>query len=381
MPVPSSWITRVKDGTPEWHAARRGHIGASEAAIVLGMSEYRPTRTELYHIKVGTHVAPFFSNEPVFHGKHQEAYAAWLWTFYDRPGDSYVTNANNENIIRKCRNVNGMIVNPKYPYLACNLDREAVKGSYMLNESGVLTSNKSLDNFPVEVKTINGYSEKKWESGIPQSYVVQVHQQMLITRADYSEIAIFIDGRKFKVYPIPFNKWLGREIIDKCHDFWNLVVAGREYYKIYLEALSLGKEGEAMAEDAMAKIYEFEPEPDGSNAYKEYYSERMKKEQESMMGDETMMRDAILHKQIKDLKESLEDIESEVGNRLRYACVKNKVEKIMLPNGTYIRLYKRNGSENLTLDNRSKKTDPYRVRLMKESILKTNLGMILGDSI
>lgn len=375
--VPKKWITKVVDGTPEWHAARRNHIGASEIGIILGFSEYRPTVTELYHIKVGTHVPPDILNEPMFHGRHQEKYVTWLWQHYERPGDGYIHNADSDTVIRTCRNIHGMIVNPKYPYLACNLDRVAEKDSFMLNENGVLTDITYPGNFPMEAKTINGFAAKKWESGIPQSYIAQVHQQMLITGETYSEIAIFIDGRKFEVHPVRFDKWLGREIIDKGHDFWNMVKAGRDYYKVYLEALTLGEKN--MAEDAMAKIYEFEPEPNAADAYKEYLSERMKVEVPAMLADDSIERDAKLHRQIQDLKKSLEDIESEIGNRLRYACVRNNVERINMQDGTYIRFYERAGSSNRVLDNRLKKMDGLRTKLLKESILRENLKELASE--
>lgn len=379
MSVPKKWITRAKDGTPEWHAVRNNHIGASEIGIILGLSEYRPTKTELYHIKVGTHVRANILNAAIFHGKHQEEYVAWLWQYYSEPGDSYIHNHDSDTIVRKCQNVNGVIVNPKYPYLSCNLDREALKLSPMLDPDNRLSNVNYPGNFPVECKTINGFAASKWESGVPQTYVAQVHQQMIITETDYSEIAILVDGRNFQVHRVPFDKRLGHEIIDKGHDFWNLVKAGREYYSIYTQALALGKDGEAMAEDALAKIYELEPEPDGSDAYKEYLSERFKKEQEVIMGDDELRKDAATHKYIQTLIKTMESVETEYANRLRYFCAKTGAEKVNFQDGSYVSFTERKNSANRVLSNRSKDLDFFRTRKIRETLLRETIGVVDKD--
>lgn len=367
MAIKKSWITKVKDDTPEWHAFRQEHIGASESPIVCGYSPYSPTKMQLYHIKVGTERRDFIMNEPVFHGKRLEEYVADCWRYYDRPGDSYIFNATEEKVQRQCRNLHGGIVNPKYPFLSCNLDRMVVKGSRMLNENAVLCGDIAEEQFPLECKTINGWAANKWDEGVPRGYVFQVQQQLLITETKYAEIALLIDGRQLQVLPIHADKHLQQEILDKGSDFWNLVTIGRKWYALYLEAISIGDEEKA--QECMAKITEYEPEPDGSEAYKEYMTERHQVEQETMLGDDSMYEIALQHKRVYALKKAIEEIENTLGNKLRYSCVQNQVERINMPKG-YVRLSERSNSKNKVLSNTVAKPSELEIAIMKEKILK-----------
>jgi predicted phage-related endonuclease len=48
------WVTEIEDRTPEWFEYRNNGLGASTAAIVCGLSPYKPTPMQLFHEKVGT---------------------------------------------------------------------------------------------------------------------------------------------------------------------------------------------------------------------------------------------------------------------------------------------------------------------------------------
>ena len=47
------WVTEFKDRTPEWYEYRNNGLGASSAAIVCGLSPYKPTPMQLFYEKVG----------------------------------------------------------------------------------------------------------------------------------------------------------------------------------------------------------------------------------------------------------------------------------------------------------------------------------------
>jgi len=367
MAIKKSWITHLVDDSPEWHDFRQDHLGASEISTVCGLSEYAPTAMQLFHVKVGTERRDFIMNEPIFHGKRLEEYVADCWRYYDSPGDSYIHNATANRVQRQCRNINGAIVNPKYPFLSCNLDRVVVKGSRMLNENAMLCGDISEDQFPLECKTINQYSAKRWEDGIPRGYIYQVQQQLVITESKYAEIVLLIDGRNLKVFPVYADKHIQQEILDKGSDFWNLVKIGRQWYGLYLEAISLGDEQKA--QEYLAKISEFEPEPDNSPAYLEYFTDRHKVEEESMMSDDRLYELAIQHKRISSLKKAIEDAETTLGNQIRYAFVQNRVERINLPNG-HLKYSLRKGGVNKTLHNGASKPSEMEVAIMKELVLK-----------
>ena len=91
--VPNEWITPVKDRTPEWHEYRKTGIGASSAAIVLGINPYNPTAMQLYHQKVGTEDVNFEMSEAAYQGIMAENAIANDWQYYDGVEGGYVMNA------------------------------------------------------------------------------------------------------------------------------------------------------------------------------------------------------------------------------------------------------------------------------------------------
>jgi len=346
------------------------HIGSSETAAVCGVEKFGDTRMMIYHKKVGSEPEERWTNELVFHGKQQESYNAFLWSHYDGPGDGYVHNAEAGKVIRKCRNLHGMIVNPKYPFLSCNVDRVSVAGSQMLNSDAGFSGKISDDPFIVEMKNINFFYEKSLESesGFPNSYVYQAMQQMIVTETDYSEIAMFIGGNSYKVAPVYRDNHICQEILDKGSDFWNLVKIGRKWYQLYLEAISLGDNEKA--QECLAQIYTYEPDPGASKRDADYLSGRHGAEEgSSIMADDSTYELAIQHRKVSGLKKAIEESETLLANKLRYLFVQNRVEKINLPNGQ-LKYTLRKGGVNKTLTNSAPKPDEREVAIMKELVLK-----------
>ena len=182
-----SWVKRIPDRTEAWHEHRKNGLGASSAAIVCGLSPYKPTKMQLYYEKVGTMEPDRTMSAPAFHGIHQEDYVANIWKYYDGTEDGYMENFENNKIIRQAQNLVGFVQNPKYPHLYCNLDRVIKKGSRKLNEDGTLSDELTSKPCPLEIKTMNSFVYKKYD-GVPDMYIVQVHQQMMIMECDYAEL-------------------------------------------------------------------------------------------------------------------------------------------------------------------------------------------------
>ena len=174
-----SWVKRIPDRTEAWYEHRKNGLGASSAAIVCGLSPYKPTPMQLFYEKVGTMEPDRTMSAPAFHGIHQEAYVANLWKYYDGTEDGYMDNFERGEIIRKASQLVGFVQNPKYPHLYCNLDRVIKKGSRKLNDDGTLSDEITTTLCPLEIKTMNSFVYKKYD-GVPDMYIVQVTQQMMI---------------------------------------------------------------------------------------------------------------------------------------------------------------------------------------------------------
>jgi len=107
-----SWIVRIEDRTPEWFNYRNNGLGASSAAIVCGLSPYKPTPMQLFYEKVGLMDSDRTMSAPAFHGIHQEEYVANLWRYYDGTEDGYMENFETGRIIRQARSLIGLFRTP-----------------------------------------------------------------------------------------------------------------------------------------------------------------------------------------------------------------------------------------------------------------------------
>ena len=360
-----SWVTKIKDRTPEWFEYRQNGLGASSAAIVCGLSPYKPTKMQLFHEKVGTMEPDRTMSAPAFHGIHQEAYVANLWKYYDGTEDGYMDNFERGEIIRKASELVGFVQNPKYPHLYCNLDRVIEKGSRKLNDDGTLSDEITTTLCPLEIKTMNSFVYKKYD-GVPDMYIIQVHQQMMIMECDYSEIAILIDGRGFKVFPIERNEDIVDMIAERTYEFWSRVLQGRQA----LIQAEMAKEDDDFEKyhDYMGVIQQLEPEPDDNEHYSEFISDTHVVEQEIMMGNEDLLGQVQHLQTVKEMIKQLEKEKRELENKVKNEFRKESVEKIEFPGHGYMRYYQRANNNTKMLDVRITKPDEFVIGVELEKI-------------
>lgn len=368
-----SWIVRIEDRTPEWYEHRKNGLGASSAAVVCGLTDHRPTKMELFHEKVGTIEPDRTMSIPAYHGIYQEDYVANLWIHYDGTEDGYVHNHLNGNVIRNAHQLVGFIQNPKYPHLYCNIDRLVKKGSFMLNDDGTMSSEKAKKDFPLEIKTMNGFVFKN-NDGIPAAYLVQVHQQMMIMECDYAEIAILVDGRNFKVYPIRRNEDIVQMITEHTYDFWKRVLQARQALVLAEIAKDDGNYDDY--KNYMGVIQQLEPEPDANSNYSSYLSELHNVEQETMMGSDELLTRVRHLQTVKEMIKQLEKEKTELENKVKYEFVKESVEKIEFPGNGYMRYYQRANNNTKMLDVRITKPDEFAIGVQLEKIDR-ELGYLL----
>jgi putative phage-type endonuclease len=271
-------IVRVPEHSPEWYEFRRNGIGGSDVGCVLGLNRY-DTVVRLFHEKVGTIDFRKDDNSMMFWGKELEDKIADIWRYYDGTQDGYIENKKNGKIIRECRNINGYVINPKYPWLFASLDRVMnIKGGVNLITGSPLQTEGVL-----ECKGLSYWAAQIWQDGIPIYYLTQVHQYMIILETDYAEIAILQDGNTFRVEKIPRDEELCDRIINITKMFWeNRIMPAKEAYAKRQQAESNMNMTEIEKYDAL--IQKYEPEPDKSEAYKEFMEERFLREREVVEG-------------------------------------------------------------------------------------------------
>jgi predicted phage-related endonuclease len=253
----------------------------------------------------------------------------------------------------------------RIPHLYCNLDRVIEKGSRKLNDDGTLSDEITTTLCPLEIKTMNSFVYKKYD-GVPDMYILQVHQQMLIMECDYAEIAILIDGRGFKVFPIERNEEIIEMITESTFDFWKRVIQGRQ---AFIQAEQAKEDGEYdKYDDWMGVIQHLEPEPNDNEHYSAFISETHEVEQEIMQGDEDLLMQCKHLQTVKSMIKQLEKEKRELENKIKNEFRKESVEKIEFPANGYMRYYQRANNNTKMLDVRINKPDEFTIGVELEKI-------------
>lgn len=328
-------------GTPAWYQFRTvgnneypGGIGASEMGKLLGLDQYRPCTAEVFHHKVGTLAVSDVSNIAMEAGLLLEKTILDLWSFWQGNDE-----ANNILCLRNYRlhrdaqvgvpvrqygRINKYLVNERWPWLFCSLDGYIQAGQCQANGEVL----KSIA--PLEAKSIGYYQASQWENGIPPKYAVQVQQQMLITESPYAELVMWEDARKVRVYEFHTNDKLVESILQSSYEFWQRVVQGRTLFaKIGENA------GDELAKEQIwAEIASIEPDPDSSDAYQEYYAEKMNKKGEVVLGTAVDYLNALRYRKMTIVINKLTQIKQLYRNCLTQSMVRKGSSGINFGNNT-----------------------------------------------
>ena len=352
-------IVRIPPQTDAWFEFRRSGIGGSEAATILGLNRY-DTVTRTYYEKIGAVEPRRDDNARMFFGRYMEDKIAELWAFYDGTPEGWIENYKNNRIIRQCRNVNGLVVNPSYPWLFGSFDRvQNIKGGVNL-----ITGEPLKTEAVLEIKTLSYWSSQMWEGGIPLPYLIQIHVYMIILETDYAELAILKDGSEFIVEKYARDEGLCEKIISITKSFWeNLVVPGKIAYAKKREAEKVGNISEV--EKFEAEIQKHEPEPDHSEAYTSFMSERFLKERQSVEGTIELYDLAKQDKVLNGIKGIIDDERTGIKNRMIKTLTDAGAEQIDFGKLGTCDWSERKGAKNRTFNNRIKEK-PSEEQLMRE---------------
>ena len=341
-------IYTIPYGTDEWYEFRKRGIGGSEIGTVLSINKY-DTAVRLFHEKIGS-VEPWKEdNERMFWGRELEAKVADAWQYYDGTKDGYVNNFTSGKIVRKCRSVNGYVVNPDYPWLFASVDRLInIEGGFNLITGEPLEKEAIL-----ECKNMSYWVSQMWEDGIPIYHLGQIHVYMIIMDADYGEVVMLVDGGQLQVEKIQRDEALCERILTISKAFWyNRVVPGKEAIDKRNMADVAGDVMES--EKWEGEIQRVEPDPDDSEAYKDFMERKFVVEREEVDGTMELYALAKFDKFLLKLNTRIDKERTWIKNKFIQFLTNNSVESVNFGKLGRVNWSKRKGAKSRTFNNRIK---------------------------
>jgi putative phage-type endonuclease len=173
---------------------RRGYLGGSDAAAVLGLSKWK-TPYQLYLEKRGeAPEADLSGSERVLWGNILEEDVAK--EYCRRTG-------------AKVRRVNGALFHHKLVWMGAHIDR------LVLGEDKIL-----------EIKTTDGSRAHDWDEGVPDYYLPQVMHYLAVTGKAACDVAVLIGGNELRIFPVPRDEEFIANLIEAENRFWAGVLLG-----------------------------------------------------------------------------------------------------------------------------------------------------------
>ena len=167
---------------------RSNYIGGSDIPALFG---FYKTPYQLWNEKMSNRISDY-DNQEMFWGRRLEGIIL----------AEYCRRTNTKRIRR-----NAEVKHPQYPFLLGHLD--------------ALTH----DNRVIEIKTSG--SDRGWGGSegenIPPAYKLQVQFYMLITGAEYADVAALLHGNDFRIYTLQKDISLQNKILDASLEFWKCI--------------------------------------------------------------------------------------------------------------------------------------------------------------
>lgn len=179
------------DTEDEWKKFRSTGIGASEAAVVLGISPWQ-SPLSLYFEKRGE-IPSQFENKQMTMGKKLEALVIEMYA--EETGRMVYPNRHIYRLGRK-------------PHILATPD--------------ALTD----DNGGVEAKTAVYAGVKKWDDEVPIYYQSQAQHQMLVMGWDWVDFPVLKSGIDFEIYRVERDQKMIDSLEIALDEFWHNVQAG-----------------------------------------------------------------------------------------------------------------------------------------------------------
>lgn len=296
--------TSTKNMTDEaWLQFRQGGIGGSEIGTVMLQNDF-DSRLELYHRKIGVAPLEKTTSEAMHWGNEHEHTIATNWQYYDGSIEGMIKRKHQgkESIYRKCRKVNHMVRNPKYPALLANVDRLINKSQIMIYSGQLLTKEAIL-----EIKTVREWAMKMWEAGVPNAYILQMMAYMGVCELEYAELAVLMSNAHLEIIPIEFSQELFDNILAEVNPFWERILKGRFLMHQYQIAEKNGDAGDMLRLQMELDANEPEATEEDAVQREQYLNKRFLAVPEVIAGTEEILEAGRHYKRIADRMKGLEE--------------------------------------------------------------------------
>lgn len=182
-------VVDVTPDTPAWEAERRGSVGASEVAAVMGLSSYGVTPLDVYKHKLG--VDRTFDPLLAWIGHQSEPIIeAWVHEFSG---------------IDVELNPGFMARSTDHPYLHASFDRVSARPFCTW-----------------QFKTAHHYAGHHWDEGIPTDIRVQVQAEMAVAGTPRAAVVVWIGGREFRLFWEPRDdRFINDYLLPAVQEFWD----------------------------------------------------------------------------------------------------------------------------------------------------------------
>jgi len=181
----------------EWLEARRGGIGASDVAAILGLIPKWSSPYKLWRQRMGYEAATV-ENEAMEWGLRLEPVIA----------DKYAQ-ATGRKLVDRGRYT--ILRSVEHPFMTCTLDRE-------------IESERGPGD--LEIKTADAFHADEWDVTPPKRYQAQFQAQLAVTGWGWGSLAVLIGGRNFRYWDIERDQKTIPGLIEVCRRFWECVQNG-----------------------------------------------------------------------------------------------------------------------------------------------------------
>lgn len=222
-------VERFRD-EDEWLEARRNGIGASDAAVVLGL-EHRQSPLSLYHEKLGLeHDEERAGRRRLLRmGLLMEPVIAGLFVDEVKTVELGAFNVERARIPAVGYHLER---SSTLPWLTCTVDRwgrDAELPATSLQAAALAPAEYVAEQMvTVELKNVSLWAANDWlDLGeVPLGYQVQVQHQLAVTGAPRGYIAAVIGGVDFKWARIERDNDFIAVLLEKLDEFWRRVQRG-----------------------------------------------------------------------------------------------------------------------------------------------------------
>lgn len=182
----------------QWLESRKEGLGASEAAIVLGISPYK-SAYELWAEKRGLlERSEVADSEAAEWGIRLEPII--IQAFAERTGRQ-----------AECYPPHALHRHVALPWMLATPDARQLTGR------GPGT---------VQIKTASQYKMGEWKDGPPLHYAVQIQHEMAVVGVEWCSIVVLIGGQRLRFFDVERNDRFLDAMIPQLADFWERVESG-----------------------------------------------------------------------------------------------------------------------------------------------------------